>query len=369
MRALHNGIRYWFETLDRARQRRGATMDRYGYGPRETPYQVVLSAPGMRLRRYEQTGQDAAAAANNEERIALIVPAPIKRPYIWDLAPECSVVQGALRQGMAVYLVEWTDPVDGDNLQGLDEYGDTLPGLCLDAIEAAHPSGKIFLFGHSLGGVFAAIHAALHPQRIAGLVLIEAPLHFEEATGSFGPLVALGPSADKVTQLFGRVPGSVLNLASVVASPATFNMERYADLVASLGSPQHIRSHLLVERWTLDEAPMAGRLFEQVVERLYRENAFMRGELVVSGARLHPRCITAPLLSVYDPHSVIVPPASVIGFHDASGTERKRLLAYDGDTGIGLAHVGALVGENAHSRLWPQIFAWIGEVCGAANRV
>jgi len=141
-------------------------------------------------------------------------------------------------------------------------------------------------------------------------------------------------------------------------------MERYSDLVASLGSPEHIRSHFLVERWTLDEAPMAGRLFEQVVEHFYRENAFMRGTLTVSGRQLGPDRVTTPLLSVYDPHSVIIPPTSVIRFHEASGATARRLLAYTVDTGIGLSHVGALVGKNAHAFLWPQIFAWAGEICG-----
>lgn len=361
MQALSDGIRYCFESLDDARRRRGAAMDYLGYGPHESPYQAVLTTAGARLRRYDRP---ARASAQGAERVAVIVPAPIKRPYIWDMAPECSVVQRLLRQGMQTYLIEWTDPQGDENRNGLDEYGDALIGQCLDAIDAAHPDQEIFLLSHSLGGIFAAIHAALHPKRLAGLVLIEAPLHFEEATGSFGPLVAFGPPADKVTRVFNRVPGSVLNLASVVASPSTFNMERYADFVASLGSPQSIRSHLLVERWTLDEAPMSGRLFEQVVERLYRENAFMRGSLAVNGELLSPQRIRTPLLSVYDPHSVIIPPASVIAFHEASGTANKRLLAYDGDTGIGLAHVGALVGKNAHSRLWPQIHAWIDEVCG-----
>lgn len=353
MQTMSAGIRWWFESLDRSRRERGATMDRLGYGPQESPFQAILATPGMRLRYYGGPSGNAA--------VALIIPAPIKRHYIWDLAPQCSVVQRLLDRNMHVYLVEWADPAGAENGFGLQEYGYALIDRCVAAIRAIHPSGQLFLFSHSLGGVFAAIYAALCPDRVAGLVLIETPLHLGKASGSFGPLVAFGPHADKVTEVFDRVPGSVLNLASVIASPATFNVERYADLMASLGSSKWIKSHFLVERWTLDEAPMAGRLFEQVVECLYREDSFMRGTLTVDGKRLSPKDVVSPLLSVYDPHSVIITPASVIAFHEAAGSSVKRLLSYGGDTGVALLHVGALIGENAHRLLWPRIFDWIGE--------
>jgi len=148
----------------------------------------------------------------------------------------------------------------------------------------------------------------------------------------------------------------------MVASPITFGSARYADLFASLPSTPKIRSHWLVERWTLDEMPMSPRLFEQVVEQLYREDYFMRRMLTIADRTIGPQDLAVPLLSVYDPSSVVIPPASVIAFHEAAASRNKRLLTYDGDTGVAIAHVGALVGENAHRTLWPEIFGWIGEV-------
>lgn len=356
MQPLSAGIRWWFESLDKARRQRGTTMDRLGYGPRETASQTVLSIPGLRLRSYGNPNDDDAGP------VALIVPAPIKRHYIWDLSPDCSVVQHALRQGMRVYLIEWTDPEGQTARYGLQEYGCTLIDQCLDAINAISTDKeerKVFLLAHSLGGVLATVYAALNAARVAGVVLIETPLHFAKDAGSYTPLVAFGPPGGKVTEVFERVPGSVLSLVSIVASPSTFNTERYVDFVASIGSSKRMTNHIQVERWTLDEAPMAGLLFEQVVERLYREDALMRHCLSVNGQCIGPQTLAIPLLSVYDPRSVVIPPASVIAFHEAAGSRVKQLLRYEGDTGVCLAHVGALVGENAHRDLWPQIFRWI----------
>ena len=39
----------------------------------------------------------------------LILPAPFKRAYIWDLGPQVSVVRRCSR-GLRVFLLEWTPP-------------------------------------------------------------------------------------------------------------------------------------------------------------------------------------------------------------------------------------------------------------------
>jgi polyhydroxyalkanoate synthase subunit PhaC len=350
------GVRWCFESMDRMRRRRGESLDRVGYGPQSTASEILLDTPLFRLHAY---GGDSNAP------VALIVPAPIKRHYIWDLAPQRSVVQRALRSGLRLFLIEWKDPQDHAGAAGLDEYADTLIGQCIDEIVRRSGKAPLFLLAHSLGGVLTTIYAALHPERVAGLVLIETPLHFALATGSFRSLLAVAPAAAEVTRVFQNVPGSVLSMASLTASPTTFALERYADLVASMPSREAMRVHLQVERWTLDEAAMAPQLFEQVVEQLYREDLFYRGSLSVSGRTLGPRDVRAPMLAVYDPRSRIIPPASVIAFQEAAASTAKHLSAYHGDVGVGLAHVGVLVGASAHRQLWPEIFEWMhGIRCG-----
>ncbi|HJV52248.1 MAG TPA: alpha/beta fold hydrolase [Noviherbaspirillum sp.] len=351
-----NAVRWWYESLDRLRRQRGLALDRLGLGPVQVPYRTVKTHAGVRLRHY---GGEAGRP------VALIVPAPIKRPYIWDLAPGRSVVRGALGRGLQVYLAEWTDPAGPCAHYGLEDYGYALLEHCVAHI-AAGSRGPLFLLGHSLGGVFAAIYAALRPERVAGLVTLETPLHFGDAAGSFFPLLAFGPRAPDVARWFDAIPGSVLNQISITASPSSFQAERYADFVASLDSWENLQGHWQVQRWTLDEAPMARHLFEDVVEQLYREDHFMQGRLHVHGKVIGPRSITCPFLAVFDPRSLIIPLASIVDFLHAAASTNKRLLAYRGDVGIALAHVGVLTGRNAHDRLWPQIFDWI-EAIGAGN--
>jgi polyhydroxyalkanoate synthase len=161
----------------------------------------------------------------------------------------------------------------------------------------------------------------------------------------------------------GNVAGSLLDLIAIAAAPATFAGSRTADWMDSLGAPDAMRTHLRVERWTLDESPMPRRLFGEIVELLYRGDRFMRGQLWVRGRRAAPERVRCPVLSILNAHSRIVPPGAVLPFHAAVHAADRRVLWYRGDTGVCLPHVGALVGGAAHRQLWPRVMRWIDSHC------
>jgi polyhydroxyalkanoate synthase len=38
---------------------------------------------------------------------------------------------------------------------------------------------------------------------------------------------------------------------------------------------------------------------------------------------------------------------------------RRTIIEHPGEIGVGLPHVGMLVGRAAYARVWPQIVAWL----------
>lgn len=58
---------------------------------------------------------------------------------------------------------------------------------CVNAIADETRAHRVFLAGHSLGGTLSAIYAACHPERVAGLVLVEVPLPVAEASSIIRP--------------------------------------------------------------------------------------------------------------------------------------------------------------------------------------
>ena len=343
------------KNMDRSRQQRGNMLDRAGYGPQQTPSTILHAEPGLNVRRY-----GAADAADAAGPAVLIVPAPIKRSYIWDLMPEISAVRRWLERGYRVYQAEWV-PLAEDALDfGLADYGDRLLGVARRVAETDSGQDRSVIAGHSLGGILAAIHACLHPQQVRATVLLESPLHFEPSTCCFNRLVRATPDARQIADQFRHVPGVFLNMMSAMAEPHAFQWERVMDRWLSLADPQAMATHMRVERWTHDEFPLPGKLFIDIVESLYRRDEFMQGKLAIGARTIGPQSLTTPLVSVYDPRSKVIPPAAVVPFHDAAASPRKLLLRYEGDVGVNLQHVGVLVGRNAHAQIWPAIFDWLG---------
>jgi polyhydroxyalkanoate synthase len=341
--AMVDPVKATLEMLDAARRRTGRLLAAAGWGPRTTPSTVVDVAPGVRLHTYVDTGHPV-----------LLVPAPIKRAYLWDLEPAVSVVAHALRRGLRPFLVEWTDQPDDADL-GLTHHADTLLRACLDTVTARTGSSTAAVAGHSLGGTLAAILAARRPERVAALAVLEAPLRFGEAAGSFAPLVATTPPSTLRRLARGGVPGAFLDVVSATAAPREFASEPRIDRWRSLADPAALRTHLRVLRWASDELRMPGALFRDVVEQLYRDDAFARGTLRIAGEQVGPATLAAPLTTVYAPRSAVIPPSSVVPVHEAATSTDKLLLEYGGDVGVALQHVGVLVGRTAHRDLWPRI--------------
>jgi polyhydroxyalkanoate synthase subunit PhaC len=328
----------WFESFDDARRLQGATLEAAGFGPRETPFRVVHTEPGVRVRRYE--------GGNLSGPLILIVPAPIKRPYIWDLDPEESAVRRCLAAGR-VFLADW-QPAPADF--GLDDYAGRLILACLAAI--SHEPA--ILIGHSLGGLFAAAFSALHPERVRALALLATPLRFGPDAKALSRMAA-GVEAGELPE---SLPGSLLGAASFNAAPATFGWERWTDAAASFPDPAHLRRHVRVQRWTLDEFPLPRRLVADLVA-LIRQDRFARGTLKIHGRTLEPSQMTSAVLAAIDPHCAVVPPETVLPFLERAGSRDKTVLHYERDIGVSLQHLAPLVGPRAHRELWPRIVGWI----------
>lgn len=337
--------------MDTLRRAQGETLELFGFGPRECPYRVLASGLRWRLRAY--IGPDAGPAL-------VIVPAPIKRPYIWDLAAGRSAVRYCLGQDLRVYLLEWLPPSAGHGNAGLAEYAHQAIGEALAAVSLEAHGTKPFLMGHSLGGTFAAIFAALEPDSVQGLVLLSAPLCFEPGTSEFrDALVAMAPSGLAQMDL---VPGSLLSQLSALASPRTFVWSRLMDGALSLADPEAAEICARVERWALDEVPLPGKLVHQVLEWLYRQNRFYAGTLPVRNRTVGPPCLRLPTLAVINTQDELAPLASVVPFLHAIPGPEARLIEYSGEPGVGLQHLAILVGRQAYAWIWPNIVSWLNTV-------
>jgi len=326
--------------LDHLRRQQGLVCEIAGWGPIRTPSTRALTGRSFVLLSHVANGPVAPPV--------LLVPAPIKRGYIYDLLPAASVVGCCIRAGLQPFLLEWRDPAE--HSWGLADYADASLLACVEEIIESSRQ-KPVIIGHSLGGTFAALFAALHPECIAGLVLVEAPLRFGGQAGAFAPVVASAPHAALIAGPMGATPGIVLDVVSVMAAPDEFLWGLSLDALAVLGTAHAMRLHAAVLRWTLDELALPAQLFTDVVELLYRHDGFAKGTLILGGRPVDPAVLAAmPIIAVVDPESQVVPLASAL-----DPIRPSLVLYYRREVGVALHHVGSLVGQGAHAELWPVI--------------
>jgi polyhydroxyalkanoate synthase subunit PhaC len=242
-----------FASIDALRRAQGEALGLLGFGPNECDYHVILSGPHWRLRKY---------SSDDAQSSLLIVPAPIKRPYIWDLTPSISAVRRCLDHHIGMYLLEWMPPSGTGKQPGLVDYADYAVSECVAKVSHESQGLRPFLMGHSLGGTLAAIFCALEQESVRGLVLLGAPLCFAPGSSQFrDALVSLFPQMLPDAEI---VPGSLLSQVSALASPDAFVWARLRDAVHSIGVPTSMDVHVRVERWALDEVSLPGPLVSEI---------------------------------------------------------------------------------------------------------
>jgi len=343
-----------FTFTDAIRKAQGDALGMLGFGPAECGYDVISSGPYWRLRKYRSA--DGYGSADGQPSV-LIVPAPIKRPYIWDLSPPVSAVRKCLDHHLRLYLLEWIPPAADGQPAGLNEYAGVAISACVAKLTSEAEGAKPFIIGHSLGGTLAAIFCALEQQGAKGLVLLGAPVCFSPGSSSFrDALISLFPNGLPEMEIF---PGSLLSQVSALASPDTFIWARMRDAAASgIDLPAFdLRSR--VERWALDEMPLPGQFVAEVFELLYRENRFCKGTLSIHDRMLGPSCVQIPALAIVNTADEVAPLSSVRPFLDAMPIRETRIIEYSGEAGVGVQHLAMLAGPQAHARIWPQIFSWL----------
>ncbi|MFL6556790.1 MAG: alpha/beta fold hydrolase, partial [Bacillus sp. (in: firmicutes)] len=105
------------------------------------------------------------------------------KPYILDIAPKASVLEGLTNMGYEVYLLDWGTPGYEDKKMGLDTY---IQNYLRTAVKRAiRHSGaeEISLIGYCLGGTIASIYASIAEEPIRNLIVATVPIDFGPFAG------------------------------------------------------------------------------------------------------------------------------------------------------------------------------------------
>lgn len=314
-----------------------------------TPAAEVHRENKWRLLRYR-----ARPEGLKYQTPVLLVPSLINRHYVLDLMPGKSFTEYLVAAGHDVYCIDWGIPGDEDRFLEFDTYCDNYIGRALRIAAKSSPRGKAHVLGYCLGGTLATIHVALRPERAASLLALAAPIRFHDEgllskwtnTKSF--------DLKAIVDAYGNVPWQMMQSSFQLLRP-TLQLSKAVSVLDKAWDNEYLDGFLALDTWGNDNISFAGACYEKYVRELYRNDALVKGELVVSGKVVRLQDIHCPVLAVTFQHDNIVPQASAAELTVHVGALDNTCWTLPG------GHVGAVVSKSAARGLWPKMSAFWAE--------
>ncbi len=289
----------------------------------------------------------------------LIVYALVNRPYMVDLQEGRSLVANLLKLGIDVYLIDWGYPTRSDRWLTLDDYIAGYLDNCVDVICAKHQLEKINLLGVCQGGTFSACYASLFPNKVKNLVVMVAPIDFEQP----GTLLnarggcTLGPEAvdiDLMVDAMGNIPGDFLNLEFLMLKPIQLGYQKYLNMPEIMGNEDKLVNFLRMEKWIFDSPDQAGETYRQFLKDFYQQNKLVKGEVCIGDRRVKLENLTMPILNLYAEKDHLVAPDSSLALGDYLPENSDYTVK-----SFPVGHIGMYVSGKVQRDLPPAIADWL----------
>ncbi|MEM6972635.1 MAG: alpha/beta fold hydrolase [Pseudomonadota bacterium] len=328
----------------------------------ESPADRIWSSGKITLSRYRPiAGVDETDPGVRRLGPVVIVHGLIGRQTMLDLEPQRSLVRRLLKAGSDVWVVDWGSPTRADRWRDTTDYAAHALDDVLRTV-AAHVARRPVLFGVCQGGVFAACHAALNPDRLAGLALAVAPIDFhadqeapEAGRGLLNHWLRSLPDdlLERLIEDRGLVSGDLTAAVFNGLAPARWMARYTADLAEIADDPAALDTFLRMERWLSDRPDQPGALAREWLIGLYRENRLVKGLFEVDGERVDLGRIACPVLNIHARDDHIVPPPCTTALK-----RNLRNVAYT-EVEVPTGHIGAFVSKRAQGIVAPAMVDWM----------
>ncbi len=301
----------------------------------------------------------------------LILHGLVGRHTMTDLEPGRSLVERLLEAGVDLWVLDWGNPTRADRFKDFTDYAEHHLGDALAALSAASGAKKTALLGICEGGVFAAIHAARHPERVRGLALAVTPIDFHADTQDPDPrrgllnawIRSLPPElirelVDERGNLSGQLTGALFQQIAPARTLARYT----ADLVELADDPAALDTFLRMEKWLADRPDHPGAAAKEWLIGLYQENRLVEGRFEVAGAPVDLGAIACPVLNIYAAEDHIIPPPCSRALGPLlAGRDYEELEVPTG-------HVGVFVARRAQAMVAPALARWLGRIARPKSR-
>jgi polyhydroxyalkanoate synthase len=279
----------------------------------------------------------------------LLVPSMINRWYILDLRPGASVAEAMVQSGRDTWLLDWGIPQDEDRYLTWAEILDRL-GRAVRRVKRETGAEKIGLLGYCMGATLASIWTALNPDEVAAFANLAGPIDFSQG-GMLRDLVDARWFDPKALTAAGNLPAPQMQSGFVSLRP-TAQIGKWITLADRYFDAEKRAAFEALETWASDNIPFPASAYVTYIEELYQQNRLHEGTHRVRGRTVNLADITCPVLSIGTSRDTICPKDAACALNTHVSSAVTDTLIVPG------GHVGAVVGSQAHKRLYPGITDW-----------
>lgn len=222
------------------------------------------------------------------------------KPYILDIAPKASVIEGLTNMGYEVYLLDWGSPGYEDKQMGIDTYIDKYLRTAVKRAIRHSGAKEITLIGYCLGGTIASIYASIAEEPIKNLIVATVPIDFQPFMGPDKWAEGLREgdiNFDRFIDAYGIIPPKLVEgMFRAIGAPIYFT--NYTTLLHRAHDSKYVDKWRRMNKWTLDQVPFAGEAYRQLASDLFKENKLINGGMMVGNKQVDLKNIKANLFVV-----------------------------------------------------------------------
>ena len=209
------------------------------------------------------------AKEEDNEKVLLIIPHIINRPYILDLNDDVSVIRKFCEKGFSVYMSDWGYPTMKQRKISFSDYANYLE-RAVDFICKERGVKRVSVLGYCTGGIISLMYASLHPEKVGKLILLATPVDFSRW---YDPRILWGKVFDvrSIVSLFGNVPGELILLFGrnlYIGYLPFFSMS--TEFKTEFLTYEAWRDALKMNRWFIDAHMIPGSTYIQFIEDCYQ---------------------------------------------------------------------------------------------------
>lgn len=262
-----------------------------------------------------QPEKDTADTAATTAPIPTLVlpPQGARTPDLLDYDEDRSFMLSLVRDGHeAPYALEWKS--EAPDSTGIVEVVRAI------AVAVDHLGGRVRMVGGSQGGWMAVIYAAMHPEQVADLTLVGAPVDFHAGSllGHAGGFLSwwmtetpMRPMTEAMLPFAAEFQRTTLGSGLWWFTDPVGELARAARTIGHLGDQEALDRNLRNLAMFVDTAPIPSRLYSWFARHLMVGNELARHRLRIGRVVVDPRRITCPLRLVAGRHDRLVPRAQV----------------------------------------------------------